>query len=89
MSLLAMVEFGLLALEMPLGFGNLHSLTSPQPDEIGFEFGDHGENVEEQWSDGIGGIVDGAAQIEAYQSNHVHRRSPVHPGGTAPIDQAS
>jgi hypothetical protein len=64
-----MVEFGLLASEVPLGFGDLHSFSSPQPDEIGFELGNHGENVEEQPSDRIGGIVDGPTQIETHLSN--------------------
>jgi hypothetical protein len=62
---LTVVEFGLLASEVSLGLGDLHALSGPQPDEIGFEFSHHGEDVEEQPSDRIGRIVDGPAQVEA------------------------
>ncbi len=47
MRLLAMVEFGLLAPEVPLCFRDLHPFASPQPNEIGLELGNHGEDVEE------------------------------------------
>jgi len=65
MCLLATVEFGLLAPEVALGFGHLHSLSSSQPDEIRLELRDHGQDVEEQPLDRIVGVVDGATQIEA------------------------
>ena len=61
-----MVEFGLLASEVPLGFGHLHALSGPQSDEIGFELGHHGEDIEEQPPDRIVRIVDGPAQVEAH-----------------------
>jgi hypothetical protein len=69
LSFLAMVEFGLLAPEVPLGFGDLDSFASPQPNEIRLEFGNHGQDVEEEPSDGIGGIEDGPTQIETHLSN--------------------
>src|SRR5450759_4480435 len=61
-----MVEFGLLASEVPLGFGHLHALSGPQSDEIGFELGHHGEDIEEQPPDRIVRIVDGPAQVEVH-----------------------
>jgi YD repeat-containing protein len=66
MSFLAMVEFGLLALEVTFGLRHFHSFTSPQTDEVGLELGNHGEDVEEQPPDRIGGIVDGPTQVEAH-----------------------
>src|SRR5664280_2043609 len=88
MSFLAMVEFGLLAPEMPLGLRDLHALASPQPNEIGLELGNHGENVEEQPSDGIGGIVDRPTQIETHLSNRefVGDRPCVREGPCQPIE---
>jgi hypothetical protein len=61
-----MVEFWLLAAKVPLGFCDPHTLSGPQPDEVGFELGNHGEDVEEQSPNWIGGIVNGPAQIESY-----------------------
>jgi len=39
---LARVELGLFAAQTPFGLGDLHALAGAQPDQVGFEFGDHG-----------------------------------------------
>jgi hypothetical protein len=48
---------------------DLHALSRPQPDEIGFKLGHHGKDIEEQPSDRIVGVVDGAAKVEANLSD--------------------
>jgi hypothetical protein len=35
-----------------------------QPDQVGFELGDHGQHVEQQPAHGISRVVDGAAEVE-------------------------
>jgi hypothetical protein len=50
----------------PSRFGDSHSFTGAGSDEVGFEFGDHRENVEQKSSNGIVGIVRGATDAEAY-----------------------
>ena len=40
------LELWLLASESSLGFGDFHALAGAQSDEVGFELGDHCENVE-------------------------------------------
>jgi hypothetical protein len=63
---LAFAEFGLFAAEPAFGFGDLHAFAGSGADEVGFEFGDHGQDVEEEPADGVGGVVDGAADAEFY-----------------------
>ena len=58
-------ELGLLAAELALVLGDLHAFAGAGADEIGFEFGDHGQDVEEEFSDGVGGVVDGSAEARA------------------------
>ena len=88
MGFLAMVEFGLLAPEMPFGLRHLHSFASPQPDEVGLELGNHGEEVEEQPSDRIGGIVDGPTQVQTHLSNlkFVGDRPCIREGPRQPVE---
>lgn len=88
MGLLAMVEFGLLAPEMPLGLRHLHSFACSEPNEVGLELGNHGEDVEEQSSDGIGGIVDGPTQVETHLSNRkfVGDRPCIREGPRQPVE---
>ncbi len=88
MSFLAMVEFGLLASEMALGFRHLHPFASSQPNEVGLEFRNHGEHIEQESSDRIGGIVDGPTEIETYLANRefVGDRSCVREGPGQPIE---
>ena len=64
MGLLSGIQFGLLAAQPAFGLGDLHALPGPEPDEVGLEFGDYGQHVEQQSSDGIGRVVDGTAEAE-------------------------
>ena len=61
---LGLREFGLLAAEVSLGLGDLHAFAGSGADEVGFEFGDHGQDVEEKLADRVGGVVDGSAEAE-------------------------
>jgi hypothetical protein len=61
---LAFGEFGLFAAEPAFGFGDLHAFAGSGADEVGFEFGDHGQDVEEEPADGVGGVVYGSADAE-------------------------
>jgi hypothetical protein len=47
-------ELGLLAAELSLGRGDLHAFAGAGADEVRFEFGDHGQDVEEELADGFG-----------------------------------
>lgn len=47
LSLLRHGQFGLLSTQAAFGFGDLHSLSRACPDQVRFEFGDHGQDVEE------------------------------------------
>lgn len=33
-------------------------------DEVGFEFGDHSQNIEEEFVDGVSGVVAGSVEAE-------------------------
>jgi hypothetical protein len=66
MRFLTMVELGLLASEVPFGFGHLHSLSGSQPDEIGFELSHHGQDIEEQASDRVIWVVDRTTEVETH-----------------------
>ena len=57
-------ELGLLAAQAALGLGDLHALPGPRADEVGLEFGDHRQDVEQQPADRVGGVVDVSAQAE-------------------------
>ena len=59
-------ELGLLAAELALGLGDLHAFAGAGADEVGFEFGDHGQDVEEEFADGVGGVVDGSAEADPF-----------------------
>jgi hypothetical protein len=50
--------------ESAFGFRDLHAFACPGADEVGFEFGDHGQDIEEESSDGVGGVMDGPADAE-------------------------
>ena len=56
--LLSIGEFGLLAAQLPLGAGDVHALAGAQADEIVFELGEGGEDIEEHPSHGIAGVVE-------------------------------
>ncbi|GAA3287728.1 hypothetical protein GCM10017708_05700 [Arthrobacter citreus] len=53
MGFLRLGKFGLLAAQPALCFGDLHAFAGTGTDEVRFEFGDHGQDVEEQPADGI------------------------------------
>ena len=42
------LELGLLAAQPALSPGDLHAVAGAHPDQVGLEFGDHRENVEQQ-----------------------------------------
>jgi hypothetical protein len=63
---LAFAAFGLFAAEPAFGLGDLHAFAGAGTDEVGFEFGDHGQDVEQQPADGIGGVMDGTAETELH-----------------------
>lgn len=50
-------ERGLLVAELALDLGDL--LAFAGSDGVGFEFGEHSQDVEEVLVDGVGGVVDG------------------------------
>ena len=66
--LLSVGEFGLLAAQFPLGAGNIHSLAGAQADEIGFELGEGGEDIEEHLSHGIIRVVERPAEGQFHAS---------------------
>ena len=51
-------QFGLLAAQFPPGAGDGHALAGAQADEIGFELGEGGEDIEEHLSHGIARAVE-------------------------------
>ena len=66
MGFLGFGELGLFAAQPALGLGDLHAFAGAGADEVGFEFGDHGQDVEQQPADGVGGVVDGSADAELH-----------------------
>lgn len=64
MCFLFLGELGLFPTQAALCLGNGHAFPGPCPDQVCFEFGDHGQDIEEEPADGIGGVVDGAAEAE-------------------------
>ncbi len=66
MGFLAFCEFGLFAPQSAFGFGDLHAFPGTGTDEIGFEFGDHGQDIEEQPADRVGGIVYGSTNAQLH-----------------------
>jgi hypothetical protein len=61
---LVRLQFGLLAAQPAVRLGNLHPFSRAHPDQVGFEFGHHGEHVEQQPSDRVGRIVDRSAEAQ-------------------------
>jgi alpha-beta hydrolase superfamily lysophospholipase len=53
------------ALQPALRLRDLHAFDGAQPDQVGLELGHHGEDVEQQPSDGVGGVIDRPAEAEA------------------------
>src|SRR5271165_6938364 len=57
-------EFGLLAFELAFGAGDGHAFAGAEPEQVDLEFGEGGQDVEEHLAEGVGGVVDGAAEGE-------------------------
>ena len=66
MGFLAFREFGLFAAEPAFGLGDLHAFAGAGADEVGFEFGDHGQDVEEQPADRVGRVMDGSTDAQLH-----------------------
>lgn len=56
-SLLAGCELRGLPAQPPLGLGDLHPFAGAGADEVGFEFGDHRQHVEQQLAHRVGRVV--------------------------------
>jgi len=59
---LAGLELGLLAAESALGLGDGHAFAGAGAGEVGFELRDHRQRREQEPANGIGGVMDGAAE---------------------------
>ena len=57
-------ELGLLAAQPTLGAGDLHPLAGAYAGWVGFELGDHGQDVEQQPGDRVGRVVYRPAEAE-------------------------
>ena len=55
-------KFGLLAVQSPLGAGDVHDLAGAHADEIGFKLREGGDDIEEHLSHGIVRVVEHRAQ---------------------------
>jgi hypothetical protein len=64
--LLFVRELGLLAPQLALGAGHGHALARAHADQVGFEFGKRGQNVEEHLPHWIGRIVDTGAKCQLH-----------------------
>lgn len=64
MALLGAGELGLLSAESAFGFRDLHAFPGSGADQVGFELGNHGEDIEQEPSDGVVGVVDRSADAE-------------------------
>ena len=66
--LLSVGQSGLLAAQFPPGAGDGHALAGANADEIGFEFGEDGEDIEEQLSHRIARVVERPAEGQFHVS---------------------
>ena len=66
--LLSVGQFRLLAAQFPLGAGDGHALAGAHADEIGFELGEGGEDIEEQLSHRIARVVERPAEGQFHVS---------------------
>jgi hypothetical protein len=62
--LLALRELGPAAAQLARRSGDGHPFSGAHADEVGLELGDHGQDVEQQSADRVGGVVDRAAEVE-------------------------
>ena len=66
--LLSVGQFGPLAAQFPPGAGDGHALAGAHVDEIGFELGEGGEDIEEQLSHRIVRVVERPAEGQFHAS---------------------
>ena len=66
--LLSVGQFGLLAVQFPLGAGDGHAPAGAHADEIGFELGEGGEDIEEHLSHWIARVVERPAEGQFHAS---------------------
>ena len=64
---LSVGQFGLYAEQFPPGAGDGHALAGAHADEIGFELGEDGEDIEEHLSHGIVRVVERSAEGQRYR----------------------
>jgi hypothetical protein len=62
--LLAGRQLGLLAFELSLRASDGHALVGAEPEQVDFEFGERSQDVEEHLAEGVGWVIDGAAEGE-------------------------
>ena len=67
--LLSVGQFGLLAAQFPSGAGDGHALAGTHSDEIGFELGEGGEDIEEHLSHLIALVVERPAEGQFHASS--------------------
>jgi class 3 adenylate cyclase len=83
-SFLTRVEFGLLTLQSALGLGDFHALAGAEPNEVGLELRDHGQHVEQQAADRVGGVKTDPPRLSrtcrAVSSSAIARASGSDPG---------
>jgi hypothetical protein len=59
------IELGLFPPQAALCLSDLHALAGAQLDQVGLELGNHGEDVEQQPADRVGGVINRRTQGEA------------------------
>lgn len=64
MFFLLLGELGLLSAQLSLGFGDSRPFTGSCPDQVCLELGNHGQDMEQEFPYGVGGVMDGAADAE-------------------------
>lgn len=59
-------ELGLPTSKLAFGLRDRHAFAGPGSDEVGFELGDHAQDVEQQFAHRVVRIVDASAHIQTY-----------------------
>src|SRR5664279_4385655 len=82
------LSLGCLPRSRPLALAILMPFLGAQSDEVGLEFGDHGQHVEQQPADRVGRVVDGSAEAEPDPSSRefVGDRPGVGQGAGEPVE---
>lgn len=62
--LLAVGELGLFPFEFAFGAGDGHALAGSVSDEVGFEFGEGSQDVEEELAHGVCRVVQAGTELE-------------------------